>query len=246
MNTFKDSCWLALDEIKRTWIYLALGVVFYLYSVIMINIMSSYYDESKIGAASSIFEGIFLNFFVLAIIQNLGFIMTRRYFHVGKKDSFTKQLAYLKLLPLSTKVIVGSRMIQFLITLLIMTSFFFIAYYTLLKIGNNKILMEIPYIPFALFWMGYAMIAGSLNLYWELGVSGKAYLRNCIIMCFPYVAISVGMWFWLENSFWLESIRWVQGYGVLLSLSMVLVGVICLTISSKLLQNKLDRRDLHG
>jgi hypothetical protein len=246
MKLLESSLWLAMEELRKKWHALIWGTLFYGYTVFMIAIMSEQFLETDAGTNIHAFTGVMANFFVLAILQNLGFPMNGKYFSFWKSDTFTKRLHYLKRLPISNEVIIMSRILQFLFTIVIMTIIFFGIYYIIMAYELISRVDIFPYLSLAVIWMGYAIITGSLNLYWELAVSGKTYFRYCLLMTLVYGVVSVIIWYLYRNSIWLVTAEWARDYGFVPAILSLILGVISLVICGKQLKKRLDRRDLHG
>ncbi len=129
----------------------------------------------------------------LAVISTLSVnVLSRSYFFIHH-DPFYGWLAFLRALPVSPGEVVLARSLIMLPATAGMTAVFFVPI-----ISAARFLMAdfkaTQFLWFVLIWLGYALAAGGLNLYLELGVRGGAAMASQ----FAWLVVLVAA-VWLAN-----------------------------------------------
>jgi|GEM_PF-3555468 len=242
----KQAWWLARKELQPSKYSIALNMLFYLYAAAVILSMSVELGDANAPGGTRPFTGIVLNLFVMAILPNLGFLISRRYMTYRTTDLFTKKLAFMRQLPIPLRVIVSSRFMQLLITLVPMALVLFACYGIVAAALHLVSFGALQFAGFFLFWIGYSLVFGSLYVYWELGLTGRQYFNRCMMMVPVYMVAAVVLWLWLGESVWTRSLSWVEdSYGGISLLSLLVAALTVLGVG-KALVARLRQRDLHG
>lgn len=187
-------------------------------------------------------EHMILDFFFLAATGIAGFAMSRDYFSYWKDKGLSGKIAFYKSLPIQTNTIVVSRQLSFIIILL----FNGVIFFTSLYFANSYLRTTLDYgeyVAFAMSWLGYSMLVGSIYLYWEVGHGEKKYLIfSCLVvvlyMCLPLIMQQ------FDAPLVLSSIQQVQSTGFMLPVITITLGVIALVAFGKLTMRQLNRRTL--
>ncbi|MCD1259698.1 hypothetical protein B5M42_012725 [Paenibacillus athensensis] len=242
----KQAWWLARKELQPTTYSIVLNMLFYLYAAGVILSMSVQLGDTDTSGGMRPFTGIVLNFFVMAILPNLGFLISRRYMTYRTTDVFTKKLAFMRQLPIPLAVIVSSRFMQLLVTLVPMALVLFAGYGIVAAALKLVSFGTLQFVGFFVFWIGYSIVFGSLNLYWELGLTGRQYFNRCMMMVPVYITAAVILWLWLGESVWTRSLSWVDDtHGLISLLSLAIAALVVLGIGRALV-GRLRKRDWHG
>ncbi|MBD0379488.1 hypothetical protein [Paenibacillus sedimenti] len=191
-------------------------------------------------------NGVAMNFFVLAIVPIWGFPISKAFINYKKTDLYTKRIAYLKTMPIANQVIIWSRFIQTAMLVFAMALVVFIPYFTILDYLGKLPLSFLECVSFALVWVGFSLLVGSLYISWELGVPGKVYFVRCLLIM-PFFAIGAFLfWWWLGQSLWLVMMEWVQDFLILLPIGVLLISLLAIVTAAAWLDRKLVKRDLYG
>ena len=185
-----------------------------------------------------------IDFMLLSMIPILGFTYSRRSFKYWSEDPYTKMLAYLHSLPIPTVVILGKRKIQSLLSF----SFNGIVFFSLLYLLGKNLRLEItplPYIVFALTWVGYGLIVTGMYIFIEFLFSGKVYCGFTILMMLLSggVAAVVNL---AGGNLLLFSISYSKEYEFLSPLmwGTLIVGTLSIQLFTKWTLHRLKKRDL--
>ncbi|KAB8134751.1 hypothetical protein F9U64_11485 [Gracilibacillus oryzae] len=164
-------------------------------------------------------------------------------FRTIKEDPFGKRMALYRILPISTKVLVRSRMFIMLFTLITLS----IVFYTTLAIVLSDAFYQVVslplYIQFALFWFGFSLAFGSVFVFIEYGTNGKmlyifSFLYGISIFAFIVLFNLIN-----KSSFVLLILENMQQYSLILLLIIWALGIISYNVWEMLLRKRLNKRD---
>ncbi|UJF34155.1 ABC-2 transporter permease [Paenibacillus hexagrammi] len=234
---------LATMDLSKRWLMLVGSIAFYVYCGLVMNLMEFRFHDALDSKFLSIYLAIISNFFVLAIIPNLGFPLKKKYLNYWKTDIFSKRLAFLKSLPISNREIVWSRYVQVLIVMMLMSTIFFSSYWLISVIFGDAGLHFGTYLLFAITWIGYSMLMSALYVFWELALWGKQYFIRNIMMIPVYAAIGVLLWLFMGNSLWETVLSGIVVHPVLMPLISLAAGITAVGVSGRRLEKKLEERD---
>lgn len=243
----KDAWYLASHELKNKWLVHLGSILLYGYCGLALNTMVGPLTAALDSRAASVFLALASNFFILTVVSSLGFSFTKEYMSYWKTDAFTKRLFFLKTMAVSNRVIIYSRFLQILIMVIVMSVAFYSCNYAILAIFGRTVPDLGDFVSLALTWMGYSIVMGSLCVYWELGVHGKAYLLRSLILL-PVYAISAYL-LWIAAAgrpIWIVTMEWVRHYGLLIPMISLLLAAAAVYVSGHMLAKRLNQRDLHG
>jgi len=118
-------------------------------------------------------------------------------FRTIKEDPFSKRMAFYRVLPISIHVLSMSRMMLMLITLLIMSSLFYLTLTVALPEQFYEYMTVYEFVIFILLWLGYAFALGGSNTVIEFGTNGKfLFIVPFICMMYWIKGLWNGVWVW--------------------------------------------------
>lgn len=244
----KDALWLAKKEIATSWkayaltvlttILVAMVVTFFLQSMAIVTFTD--HELANIPRTPAI-DVFFIAFsFAFATLY-----MSKPYlsFNTIKEDTFSKRIAFYRLLPIPIQTLALSKTLVMLFTLVLMS----VVFYTILFITLTEQFFElIPpanFLHFALLWFGFSLAFGGVNTYIEYGTSGK----TLFIFPFIFVGIILGISFYLqiteEHGIVAGSLIYVLEYGKMLAIVSIILGIVGSIFWHKMLLWRLRVRD---
>ncbi|WP_018932183.1 hypothetical protein [Gracilibacillus lacisalsi] len=255
---WKNSWWIAKRELKMQIPGIILTLLFTIFIGIIItptfylNIINLFEDAGIYGSRlvfeghtvyidSILIDAIFLGFTpCLSALFMWGPYVSLR---AIKEDPFGKRLAVYRSLPVSTEVLTLSRILFMLVIFVLFSAAF---YLTITISVPNSIFIHLEYhqfLAFVLFWIGYALVIGSLNPYIESGTNGKVlYIYSFIMMVCLILVLFLVHQVWntsIVNTTILLLTR-APVIPVIVSLTCGILGVITM---AKLLNKRLSERD---
>ncbi|WP_213528207.1 hypothetical protein [Paenibacillus sp. J31TS4] len=189
------------------------------------------------------FNMVVLDFYFLGLVPSLGFLMlTADYRNYFKQATFSRKLAFLKRYPISTEELVKARVVEYLLTLVVMEIIFFVPVgFVLVQSFGLQTIGE--YLLFVAFWTGFSLLIGSWYLYLEMCSREKKYLLVSFLLFIPYVGIPIGMALLgthlVQGSIWL-----IGNYGIVPPLLTLAAGFLSLYGFSRLMVKGVQKRDL--
>ncbi|MFK4473585.1 hypothetical protein ABH897_003316 [Paenibacillus sp. RC73] len=132
------------------------------------------------------------DFVMLVLIPFLGFIYNRRTFKYLQEDSYTRMLAFLRILPIPVSAVIMSRIQQAALAFIVNSVLFFILLFTIS--GTLRVYAGTGFfVSFALTWIGYGMLIQAIYIYLEFLKNGKGYfwLSLVIMLVCGIIAIAV-------------------------------------------------------
>ncbi|MFD0588745.1 hypothetical protein ACFQZE_12160 [Paenibacillus sp. GCM10027627] len=238
MNAWRGSIFLAKEEFKRAkWKHLlTLFFIAYL-SFFLVPMFAEAYTEE---------EGHFfywsLDFVALTLLPCLGIMSSQMTGFYWKTDSYSKKLASWRTMPIPVNQIALGRVLLLLLNALPAKTIFFIIFYGLIRTMNVDIEL-LPFIGFAVFWIGYSTAVGFIYVYCESGFTGKQYFW--IIMLFTLVVLTsmIMVTVFAKRSLILTSYYCIEQGGWWLSVVGVLAGAAMLLLGLPMLVKKLKTRN---
>ncbi|ARK30419.1 hypothetical protein [Halalkalibacter krulwichiae] len=164
-------------------------------------------------------------------------------FQTIKTDPFTKVMGFYRSLAIPFRVLVLSRTVFMLFTLVAMSAVYYLTIFLRLQVSFIALFEVSNYLMFALFWFGYALALGGINSFIEYGTSGKMLYIFSFVMTISVVAFVLLFSLTFHVGFVELSIRLLeqyQWYAVCLSL---VLGCLGFTLWYKLLYIRLGTRD---
>ncbi len=160
-----------------------------------------------------------------------------------KEDPFGKRIALFRTMPVPIKVLTKSRMLLMLITLLILSTTF----YTTIVIGIRDIYHLVfttqQLVSFLLFWFGFSLTIGGLNVYIESGTNGKMLYIFSFLYSLTIVSFIIVFNLNTKNSVVEKVAEWTQQYDWMPSVVMIIIGLLSYNIWGIILQKRLSKRD---
>jgi hypothetical protein len=185
---------------------------------------------------------LFIDTIYVATLPSMGFAMDWKNLNYAKNDVFTKQLAWLRVMPISPKAIVIARYLQLFVTLIVPAVVFFGVQY-LLSANLRNLIGPADYLAFVLIWLGYSLSLAAIYICCELGLPGKIYFK----VCFGFIPFYIGLaWlpFWIGSSYVKSSLLWAQDWGLFAPLIMFTISFILLFVCGIVTSNRIKSRDL--
>lgn len=182
METLSRAAWLAGYDARRRWIsYPATALLAALTGALAASLFDGIFSMEGFGPEGETFEVLFnssiLDFFILAVAPAL---MINQIFNpdlapqLRRDDNFTRQLTFLRSLPIPVGAIVAGRMLSMLLALAVSAPTFFAVFYLLA--GGAGALGGWEFVWFACIWVGYALAYGGGLVYLWIALSKQAEL----------------------------------------------------------------------
>lgn len=185
--------------------------------------------------------GRIVDFLFLAVISTLSVNVLSRSYFLLHRDPFYGWLAFLRTLPVSPGEIVFARSLIMLPATAGMTAVFFAPI-----TGIAWFLMEdfkaTQFLWFALIWLGYALFAGGINLYLELGLRGKLV---AILQIAWLAAILAAVWL-LRGGLVATTFDLAGEHGPLAAGLALLAGGVLFAFFAKATRRRVETREYAG
>lgn len=183
MNFWKAMRLLTGHTLRMEWLGMLVTLIFSVYMGVMMSIIvGELYREEELGNVPY-----FIDWVYLSILPAYGAAMSRTAMSVWRSDAFTKKLAFLRVYPIPASAIVGTRIAQTVIMLLVNIPIFQSITYALspelreaVSIGN--------WIEVSMLFLCYSLISNLFFIWLEIGHSGKVYIAGYSIW---FVLISI-------------------------------------------------------
>ncbi|RIX50719.1 hypothetical protein D3P08_18605 [Paenibacillus nanensis] len=237
MKTWQGAWFLAKEELRRTrWKHL-ITIVFIGYLILFIVPMFS--DALK-GEDDIRIVFWSVDFITVSLLPCLG-LMSNQQGYYWKTDTNTKKLASWRVMPIPIRQIVWGRLLLLLSNAIPALILFFIAFY-FIGHANNPSIEPYAFIPFAIFWAGYAVAGSVIFIYFETGVSGIKYFWFCTAVTVGLLAAMVVTTLLLKTSFVLSSYRFIEDGGWWLALIGVALAIAAFAAMPPLMEKKVRTR----
>lgn len=240
MKTWKDAWFIFTKDLRTDRLYLIWNVVFMVYSGVMISFL---FRSGEKAEAERILTPV-ADFMALMLIPMIGFYFSRRSFSYIKEDSYTQMLLYYRTLPIPSRTIMRSRLIQLVTAMVFNGAIFFTALYTMLYFMGEEI-AGAQYISFALTWMGYALAMNGPFIFLELLTKGRTYLWMTFAFMFV-VGILAFVISWFNGSLLDFTLNQSGRFGLLSPVmwGCLAGGALLVFLFSRITLRRLGRRDL--
>lgn len=243
---FQQAFWLAKKELK----YHLLPIVFTVLVTVFIGVFTGFLLEESVralfNAEATSYNRFLLDMMFIGLTPAFASIfMSGPYlsFQTIKDDTYSKRMALFRSLPIPVSVLSLSRTIVMLITLLIMSSAFYITISIVLSEHFFELFIVKEFIIFLIIWFGYALALGGLNPFIEYGTNGKV-LHTVPFVFIAIFIITVLIFYNLVEQGIVETMLFlVKDVGWPLALISFIVGCIGCFVWNKLLTIRLERRD---
>jgi hypothetical protein len=179
MNTWQGAWYFAKEEYKKGgWRHL-LGVFFIFYLLIFLG---KYFADGIRDSEVDPFIGWSMDFIVIGILPLLGLISSQVKGFYWKSDDYTNKVVSWRILPISNRQIALGRILLLFMNAIPTSGLFFILFYLMTTQLFSVPLDLVSYLLFVLYWFSYAIAAGVMYTYIEIGYSGKFYFWFCIFI----------------------------------------------------------------
>lgn len=227
---------LAGEELSRkVFSYAVSAIAAIFFGLVIIPSFASDVIPLEEGAGSG---GHLVDFFFLAIVSILSINVFSRNYMLIHRDPFHGWLVFLRSLPVSPREMVLARSLIMVPSTAAMTTLFFAPIFVVSTYLDARFDAG-QYLWFALVWFGYALAAGGMNLFMELGVKGKVVFG----IQFVWLAAIIGV-IWLFGGGLVTSTFSLAGeYGPLASGISLLAGGIVFAIFAKITERRVADRE---
>jgi hypothetical protein len=249
MRLGAQALWLAREEMKWAWPSYVLSVLIVLFlglaAAVSLSLGVSEFEAMVLrGHRKEELYGAFItDYLFLLVCAVLGANTLLRYYTRNWRGTFASRLLFLRSLPISAGILVGSRVLGTLLALVVGALAFFVPVYFLSDLGAELGIGE--YLLFCAVWVGYGLLGSGLSLFFEFGVSGRAYA----LISYGFAISLMVVVTLLEQTRYMGLVdrvaRMAQGgHGVLLGGLSVLMGGAAFLVLSSATVRRLQRRDL--
>lgn len=190
-------------------------------------------------------NGVILDFLFVLIIPYFGSLFLQEYwsFQVLQDDTFTRELFFLRTLPISCQTIVNTRFICLWMIGLVMGITFFLGIY-LFSQEVRAHTDGISFLWFSLIWMGFSLLVGGIFPLLELGTNGKGFFWFQILLSPLFVIPIIGHFVFRNQSIVEWTLDLAQHRGGISALVSFLIGSIGLLIWRRLTLRTLEKRNI--
>lgn len=237
LNTIKDAWMMVRKDLHSEKRYLLWSIIFAAY-------MGGTTGVMMLGSEEARSLGPVADFILLMLVPMLGFYFSRRSFKYLTEDSYTRMLAFFRVLPISNGVVLVYRVIQSVLAFAVNGIIFFVIMYCVQGTLLDHMRFD-HYLAFALTWVGYGLMMTGPYIYFEFSNHGKAYLLSTLIFLVGSVVAAAAVFAAGGNLlvYTMEvSKRWSLLSPVMWGI--LLAGVISLVLCSIGTLRRLESRDL--
>ncbi|MEK3885351.1 hypothetical protein [Paenibacillus sp. PL2-23] len=237
MTTWQGAWYLAKEELRRTrWKHI-LTLIFIGY--LCIFLVPMFADGMEGEDLGMVYWAI--DFITLSLLPCLGLMSTQTFGNYWKTDTYTKKLAAWRTMPIRVDQIVLGRILTMLMILIPALILFFIIFF----LAGQSLTSEIEiaaFIPFAIFWIGYSIMASIVYVYVEIGYSGKFYFWFCMLITFLFLFGMIVTVLLLESSLFVQSYRLAADGGWWLAIIGMISAIAAIGIGRSVLEKRLRMR----
>lgn len=249
MRLCAQALWLARVEMKWAWpsyvlsvlIVLSLGLA----AAVSLSLGVSEFEAMVLRGRNTeeLYCAFFAEYLFLLVCAVLGANILLGYYTRNWRGTLSSRLVFLRSLPISAGILVGSRMISMLFALVVGAFAFFVPVYFLSDLGTELGIRA--YLLFCAVWIGYGLLGSGISLFFEFGVSGRTYVLISYCFAVPLIIVVV----LLESTEYMGLVgrmaRMAQsGHGALLAGLSILMGGAAFLLLSSATVRRLQRRDL--
>jgi|GEM_PF-2664482 len=235
----KDAYKLLKHQWFTSWIALMFSFAFFgLYGAVSGFFTNEWLREYNTGAM------VFPDITILCFMSSIGFFFSKAYLNpYWRTDTFTKNLATLRALPISTKTLAASRILQILIMAPLNAGVFFTAFYVCSSWARE--FHFITFVSFVLVWLFFGIICSAFLILLEWGTSGKMYMLGTVIVILLLLAASILYHGLLKSSIIVGLTDMLQtSFGWLLPVFMIILAAAALRGTYHRLQYIMTHRDI--
>lgn len=150
---------------------------------------------------------------------------------------------FLRSLPIPAEAVVGGRMLAMLLALLVSAPAFFATFY-LLSRGTAGAPDDRAFVPFALVWVGYALVYGGGLVYLWIARSKRAELAATLALPLTLLLVAVATNLLTGVGIVERTISLAQEHGILAGPVCLMVGLAAFALWGRATAKGLKRRDL--
>lgn len=217
------------------------GIFYAFLGVLTGSVLLGLNDSESSGYVVRLIQKVSADLITVSMVSCLGFVFTKEYFSYYKTDAFSRKLAFYRKLPLTDREIVQARFLVFAVTLLPMALCFFTPIFLMANVDHLATGPE--FIKASLMWLGLSLAGGAGFIYFEMSVSGKAYLGLSMVAVGVFLIAVVGL-----NASGINlvggSLSLVRSYGIWPSIAGLAAGALLACRMAAMTVRRLAVRDL--
>lgn len=243
---WKQAWWLVGKEIKFQWrAFTATMIATFIISLAVINVLVGIDSRGELIQETFYFRMFMMDFIFLGLTPSFAAIyMAGPYlsFRSFNEDPFGKRLAVYRALPVPIGVLIRSRMLLMLVTLLTMSAVFYTSIITALNVADMMPNIGLL-VSFICTWFGYALALGTVNAYVEFGTNGR------VLWIYPFVFVLtfLGTAIFIHRKAGTSIVEWsytlAQNYGWAAAVISIVIGAVISIGVGQLLKKRLLKRD---
>ncbi|WP_166242784.1 hypothetical protein [Paenibacillus turpanensis] len=191
-------------------------------------------------------SSVIMDFTFLCFVSVLGAAFYKDHFSsYWRTDIFTKQLQFIRRLPIDPKHIVQSRVLQILISTVLCAACFLLPFGVIVAFFSETPVYATDFILFTIFWMSYSIFFGMIYLMLELSMSGKKYAIFGSLLYVPVFITDIVMIFGFKKSFVIETLFFGRSVpGTIMGSGLVILALACAAAAYKKTITIVKNRDL--
>lgn len=238
LSTWRGAWQLVRFELKTGWSGIIITGILFAYMAIM---GMAFLDDLFAGELTRSASWA-PDFIYLAVLPNMGFLMSRTVLHYWRDDPYSRKLAVWRALPIRVQHIVLGRLLLMALVAAPIALLFFGLQYGLSGSARDA-LDPIAYMNFSLFWFAYSLFFGTMFVYCELGFSGKTYFIICCCSFLYYGPLTYLLWLTGETA--IERVLNAAAAGSWLpALCAWAVALIGIAFGRRAIERRIQSRDL--
>lgn len=238
MGTWQGAWFLAKEEFKKIrWKHLITLVFIGYFTLFFVPMFIEAHEEKE--KMSMVYWS--LDFLSVTLLPYLGLMSTQAWGNYWRTDFYSKKLAGWRIMPIPIKQIVWGRLLLLILNTVPALILFYSIFYFVSRL-MTPILEPSAFVPFAIFWMGYALAGSIIFTYLESGFSGKVYFWFCLCVTLGMLGAMVLSTMLLKSSFVLSSYTFIENGGWWLALIGIAMAALAIMIIHPLMEKKLRTR----
>ena len=191
---------------RMEWLGMLATLGFAVYMGTMMSfIMGDLYGEEVSGRLPYIVDWLYL-----VMMPILGSVMNRTVFGIWRSDGYTKRLALLRVYPIPIGVIVGARIVQSILLILVSTAVVLSLIYTLSPELRDAVSAG-NWINFGILLICYSLISNLFFVWLEIGHSGRIYLLGYFAwLALVTIAVIASDLLGVDDQAFAAALRWTE------------------------------------
>lgn len=212
-----------------------------LFTAFMLLFMAPFFHDALNGEGE-MFTYWAIDVYALLLFPCLGMMGTQANVY-WKTDMHSKKLEGWRTLPIPLGQIALGKFLLYMTASLPSMLLYFTGFYFIQRAMNADFVLS-SFLPFALFWIVYTLIAGFLYLYVEIGYKGRTYFWYCMVLSFGVLGFAIALTAWTKESLLIMSYKAALNSGWWLPAIAIVVAAISIPLGLRQIEKRLSIRDL--